>query len=608
MPSDDLPQPPDDLMPNATGIWPPLPASYGLMRDDGERRDMSRASWPDIWVVPGVPGVLEAAPDLSTRERPITAGPSWQAGSGLAPPRGGKSSDLARLARGSLINFVGAFMNALFGFVLVLVVTHGLHRGRAGVFFEAVALFTILSNIAELGADDGLVRMIPRYRALGRTQDIRRTLAVSLWPVLGVGALFAAATYVYAPQLSHFFVRGDTARAGALVPYIRTLAPFLPLSAVSTAILSATRGFGTMKPFVAIDNFGKPGLRPLLTLAVISAGLGSTLLALSWGGPIALGFVAALACLWWLLRRAEHQERREMGPPLPGGQLASEFWRFAAPRGLAAVFGVTVYWLDTLLLGALKSAEQAGIYTAVSRYLFVGFFALSAIQLVIAPMIAGLLTEGNLERARVVYQTATQWLMIPAWPIYFAMALFAPLLLRVFPPSYASGHTALTILSLAMLVSTATGPCVVVLLMGGKSSWTLINSVVSLGLNLGLNLVLIPRYGMSGAAVAWMVSILANNLAAVIELRLLLKLSPFGQGFPLVALSATVCFGGLGLLTRLTLGMSLPAFLGFVVVASLLYFAILYRFRAGLHLNVMRDAVTLRAQRNGQRAAGPRRG
>jgi len=143
--------------------------------------------------------------------------------------------------------------------------------------------------------------------------------------------------------------------------------------------------------------------------------------------------------------------------------------------------------------------------------------------------------------------------------------------------------------------------------MGGKSSWTLINSMVSLGLNLGLNLALIPRYGMTGAAVAWTVSIVANNLAAVVELRYLLKLSPFGRGFPLVSLASATCFGGLGLVTRLTLGASLPTFAGYLAAASLLYLGILYRFRQGLHLSVMRDALTLRAQRNGQRDGGRRR-
>ena len=68
------------------------------------------------------------------------------------------------VARGGSLNFIGAVANGLLQFALVVVVTRSLTRSASGAFFEAIALFLILSNTAELGADTGLTRMIPRYR------------------------------------------------------------------------------------------------------------------------------------------------------------------------------------------------------------------------------------------------------------------------------------------------------------------------------------------------------------------------------------------------------------------------------------------------------------
>ena len=73
-------------------------------------------------------------------------------------------------------------------------------------------------------------------------------------------------------------------------------------------------------------------------------------------------------------------------------------------------------------------------------------------------------------------------------------AVFGPLLLGVFGRGFDQGSTALAILSVAMLVNLGTGNVTVVLLMGGKSSWNLVNTAIALALNIGLNLVLIPRY------------------------------------------------------------------------------------------------------------------
>ena len=93
------------------------------------------------------------------------------------------------VARGGAINLVGALVNGLFQFLLVVAVTRALVRGEAGAFFEAIALFLILSNTCELGADTGLTRMIPRYRVKGRIADVRASLGVGIYPglIAGIG-------------------------------------------------------------------------------------------------------------------------------------------------------------------------------------------------------------------------------------------------------------------------------------------------------------------------------------------------------------------------------------------------------------------------------------
>jgi O-antigen/teichoic acid export membrane protein len=373
-----------------------------------------------------------------------------------------------------------------------------------------------------------------------------------------------------------------------------------------------------MVPFVVVDNFGKPALRPVLIGLALAAGLGSTAVALSWAVPVVLGFVVAVYAFYRLVRRAERLDP-ERGFTLdpeslprwaraansrPGQSMGSEFWRFSAPRGLAAIFGVTIFWLDTLLVGALRGPEDSAVYTAATRYCIVGTFALTAIQLAIGPMISRLTTVGGRREAQRVYRTATAWLMGLAWPIYLTMAVSAPLLLRVFGADYERGQATLTILSLSLLLSTAAGPILVVLLMAGKSTWNLANASVSVTLNVVLNLILIPRMGITGAAVAWMVSITVANIAGMLEAAFLLKLRPLGRGPLLVAAGSTLIFGVLGLATRLLFGPHLIPFLAFGVLSTALYLAFIWRFRDTLHLMELRDALKVRQRRMAARAAG----
>ena len=161
------------------------------------------------------------------------------------------------VVRGSLVNLVAMVTGAAMSFGLVVLVSRWLHPRGAGVFFELIALFTILSNTFELGADTGLTRWISRARVVGGLSDVRRIVIAALMPVALVGTGAAVALWIEAPAVAHLFVHGIPSAAGATD--IRFIAPLIPLSALSACIVDGVRGFGRMWPYLAIEGIGKPG-------------------------------------------------------------------------------------------------------------------------------------------------------------------------------------------------------------------------------------------------------------------------------------------------------------------------------------------------------------
>ena len=159
-----------------------------------------------------------------------------------------------------------------------------------------------------------------------------------------------------------------------------------------------------------------------------------------------------------------------------------------------------------------------------------------------------------MHRAAALYQDATRWLMLASWPLYLIFAIFPAVVLGIFGSRYTPGAAALAVLSLAMLVNLGTGNVTVVLLMGGKSSWSAINTGAALIVNIGLNLLLIPHLGILGAAIAWGASIVVDNVAAMVELRWVLGMAPFGPGYGLAAAVTVGCFGAVGIVARATAG------------------------------------------------------
>lgn len=512
------------------------------------------------------------------------------AGAAAAPRSRPRSSDLGSVARGGGLNFVGAAINGLLQFLLVVALTRLLTRAESGAFFEAVALFLILSNTAELGADTGLTRMIPAYRVHGRIADIRASLRVSLVPSFAAGAGAAVAVVILAQPLAELFTNGHAVDAARVATYIRVLAVFLPVSCAYTVAVAGTRGFGTMRPNVYVDRIGRALVQNGATIAAAGLGGSAAAIAIAWGVPLALALVVVLIWLMRLVGAVERNHTGDRAEPSDGRALAREFWAFTAPRGLTGVFQVTILWVGTLMVGSLMSTSAAAVYTATTRYLVAGSVVNAAVIQSIGPKLAELLSAGNTGRAGDVYRVATGWLMLAAWPLYITLAVYAPLLLHVFGHRYATaaGASSLIVLCLAMLIATGIGPVDMVLLMGGRSFWNLFNVIAALALNVAISLLLVPRIGITGAAVAWAASIVFNNAAPLAEVRAFMHVHPFGRGFPVAAAGSLVCFGVVGLAFRYVVGLSVPAFAVSAVVSCGLYAALVWRFREPLELGVLR--------------------
>jgi O-antigen/teichoic acid export membrane protein len=499
-----------------------------------------------------------------------------------------RASDLTRLARGGLLNVAGSAFAGLAGFGFVVVMAHALGTSGAGAFFETVAVFSILTIVAQLGSPTALVRSIAQSLALERIADVRPTITFAMLPVAATSTALAAALFFTAPQLVGLVINGAD-RSDAVFT-LRCLAPFLPVAAVGGMLVTATQGFGTMVPNVVIGSFVRPLLRVALALPLLWGAVAARYASITWSVPLAVG--AAMGA-YWIFRCMPRPRGASDAPVSPS--LWREFWRFALFLSIADTFEVVVLWLDVLLVGTLASSSAAGVYTAAGRYAVVGFMLLGTLIAALGPQVSTLMALREYDRARAVYQAASLWLTAVGFPIYLACVVFAPVLMGVFGTGFSTGATALMIIALAMLVNMATGPVRMVLIMGGHSGWTAFNDAVALVANVGLNLLLIPDYGITGAAIAWAASILITNIAPLIQIWALWRMMPFGAGFVPVSMAAVCCFGLLGLAVRAVAGTSPATFTAYAVIATLTYGVLLWLLRDVLQLDAIRRGIAFRS-------------
>jgi len=490
------------------------------------------------------------------------------------------------VARGSTANLLGAVVSIASTLGLTLAVTRGLSPASAGVFFAVTSLFLLTTAVGQLGTNTGLVYFLSRARSLGTPQAYRTLYRTATRPVLVVGTLMAVALFVLAPEVSEVVNPEHVDRSTA---YLRVMAVFIPVASLENVTLAGTRGMGTMRPNVITEQLVRPGLQLVLVVLSIAL-LDAWGLSLAWA--VAYLPAAVVAYLYWrrTLSRADAQAGPDPAPvaPDPAGPAtvtsSGDFWRFTAPRALASVAQMAMQRLDIVLVAAIAGAVPAAIYTASTRFLVVGQTGQRAVSLAVQPRIGEALALGDTAAAKQLYRVSTSWLMLVCWPAYLIFIFFGERLLRLFGSDYAAGRDVLLLLSTVMLFATGCGMVDMVLNMAGRTSWNLYNVALSLGVQIGVDLWLIPSQGILGAAIGWAAGIVLANLVPLVQIGLSAGLHPFGRSTIVTASITLSCFGAVPVVAIALLGEGWWSLVASLLVGGGAYAIALWRFRRTLHL------------------------
>jgi O-antigen/teichoic acid export membrane protein/O-antigen ligase len=515
---------------------------------------------------------------------------------------------LRKLAKSGTLSFVGAILSGVLGFAVVVQVSRGLGPANAGIFALAVAVFMTLSVAGRLGVDTGLVRILPPLQSSGRSARIHATVRAALVPMTVGLTVIAAAMWWLAPLLAPVLLPDVPADEASQL--LRIVAALLPLGTASFVALAATRGLGSIKPMVVVENILKPVARCALVGAVLLLGAGVFGATVAW----AVGTGIGIAVSAWSLRRAllrsktaaegtSHGADAANALTLPGEQTPwRELWAFSAPRGVSSICEIIGLHVGVVLVSALSGPADAGIYNAALRLVLAGTLAMQALRLATAPQVSRLLNNAQAGQVQRLHQASSGWVIVLSWPPYLIMAIWPEHVLSIFGNDFSAGTASLVILALATLVNLFTGNVATLLLMSGGSGATLTVTVASLVVQITLCAVLAPTMGALGGAIAKGVSVFGENIALTLLVRDKLGVRTLCKPTLLASGLAVLCFAVPAGVLRLA---GVPAtgetgllIAGFGAAAGLgAYWLGLWRLKSMLQLSALADVVRRRKAR-----------
>ena len=471
--------------------------------------------------------------------------------------------NLTTIIKGARIDLIGRIFNAGIRYVYVLLLARFLGADQLGIFFLGIVVIEFFAVFSRLGLDTGVLKYTPISFGQKNKAKIKGVINHSLLFVVINSVLFGIILIILAEFLANnIFHKSD------LKNVLLLLSVSLPFSAMMLILLSATQGFHTMRYRVYAENITNPLLNIFLILLFFLFGWklkGVT-------SAYVISFVVCAFLSFIFLKR--------LFPEISDNKIkliyeTRKLFKFSTPLLFVNFLNLIMMWTDILMLGYFKTAADVGIYNIAVKTAFFISFVIMSFTSIFAPRISELYANKKIDELEILYKTVTRWIFLFSIPIFLIIVLLSKNILFIFGDQFVAGYISLTILAFAHLINASVGSVKYILMISENEKLVMYNTVGISILNILLNIILIPKYAINGAAMATAASIILINLIMLLQVYKLLGIHPYNLKY-LKPLISGMIVAAIGLIFKNQLQISNPILVLFIgaLLFSAVYFVI----------------------------------
>jgi O-antigen/teichoic acid export membrane protein len=390
-------------------------------------------------------------------------------------------------------------------------------RSLAPDAFGQVALaYTVVltvSQFALLGVPNGVTRLLSTERT--REEELH-VLRSGFLIVLTGATIVALAVFAFRSEIAALM------NEGGMSPLLALFVPFILVAPIGKVAIAVLRARGRSARAMLSQKIG-PRVGALSLFAVLA------LAGEPFYGAVAfwvmIPIVTACSALSFMSRELSLLKivRR-----LPDKKTVRELWSFSWPLAISASFLLFLSNLDVLMVGYFLSPVAVGYYRSVMPLRQVTRFVLLAFRFLFLPLATKYYDAGEFDELDELYTISTKWTVAATLPPVLAIALFSPTIVRLlFGAEYLPGAPVLTILTLGLFFVAVVGPTGPMIQAIDRPRAESISAAAGFVTNATLNVLLIPRLGIIGAAVATVVGYGVYNSVEVVVIYRETNTHPF---------------------------------------------------------------------------------
>ncbi len=424
-------------------------------------------------------------------------------------------SDLSKIIKGAGINLGGMIgRNGLFFFYTIFL-ARVLEIGDLGLYFLGVTIVGFLAVLSNLGLNVGVTRFVAIYNSRKDFRRLKGTVqisaAITLLPSLITMCLIFLLGDLIATSIFHKPELGKV---------IKILSLSIPFDSLMWIFLAATRGLKFMQYTAYTQHFTWIGLRYLFAVLFVF-GFGIKLK----GAVLAyvMSSIISAGMAFYFANKLIPFFDKKVVPIFEVRNLL----KFSIPMVFSTFLNNLNKQIDILMLGLFVTAAEVGIYGVAARLVVLALVVFRIFQPIFEPFVSYLHAKTEMETLSKMLKVITKWGVTMSFPIFLSLLCFPAFFLHFFGNKFMQGASCLIILAIAHILSAFSGLTSSVIYMSGRSDITFKNNLTALIANVILNYLLIPQYGILGAALATGISLVLIAFFVILESYYLMKLHPF---------------------------------------------------------------------------------
>ncbi len=421
--------------------------------------------------------------------------------------------DLLIVAKGGVIILVGVMIENILRLPVGILLARFLGPEKLGFYQITVSTVMVLAGISILGFRMSLIRFIPVYISSGDLSGLLGVVRMGIILPLIISILLGTALFIFAPTLA-IVVYGER----NLIPLFRAASLIVPVWVLVSVAEGIIQGHQKMNYFVLAKKICQPSVRLILIVLFVLSALLTPLTALYSLGISAL--CVAFLMFYWLVKLGL----------LRGGEIRYDIrniGQFAIPIYISNLLMFIGPNVKLLLIGLLATSVEVGIYTPIYEISLMAALVYNSIIIAASPKVAELHYQGHRQQLEDFYKILSKWIMIVNLPVFLIIIIWTKPLLMIFGVGFLAGTPALKIMAIAGLINLTIGLSPVFISMTGNANLKLINTCLLYIIMFGLDWYFIPLWGLTGAALSFLIAMSVVSIIAVYQVFNLFNIHPF---------------------------------------------------------------------------------